>query len=227
MTVLIRKFLSTKTIRSDKRRSIELTAVLVTAAGKFIFMDYLNWRFPFVITAIAAWICYILYRNSHDKATLKNWGFRTDNFSKTVKMILPFGLLAVLTFIIIGFFQKTLNPTWHLLPVLLFYPLWGIIQQYLLIALVAGNLNNMVGVSISHFTIILLTAILFSVVHYPDYWLMSGTFILALFYGYVYLKSPNLYALGLFHGWLGAIFYYTVINRDPFLETFGKLLNLT
>lgn len=190
-------------------------------------MDYLNWRFPFVVTAITAWILYILYTNSDDKARLKSWGFRSDNFSKTVKMILPFGLLAVLTFIGIGFFQKTLNPTWHLLPVLLFYPLWGVIQQYLLIALVAGNLNNMSRISISHSTIILLTAILFSVVHYPDYWLMSGTFILALFYGYVYLKSPNLYALGLFHGWLGAIFYYTVINRDPFLETFGKLLNLT
>jgi membrane protease YdiL (CAAX protease family) len=52
-----------------------------------------------------------------------------------------------------------------------------------------------------------------------------GNFILALFYGYVYLKVRNIWVLGLFHGWLGALFFYTVVNRDPFIEVFGKYLN--
>jgi uncharacterized protein len=52
---------------------------------------------------------------------------------------------------------------------------------------------------------------------------MLGTFILALLYGYIYLRSRNLYVLGLFHGWLGALFFYTVVGRDPFAEVFGKL----
>ena len=28
--------------------------------------------------------------------------------------------------------------------------------------------------------------------------------------------------MGVFHGWLGAMFYYTVVNRDPFQEVFLK-----
>ena len=52
---------------------------------------------------------------------------------------------------------------------------------------------------------------------------MMGTFILALLYTIVYLRERNLFALGLFHGWLGALFYYTVVGRDPFMEVFGQI----
>lgn len=65
---------------------------------------------------------------------------------------------------------------------------------------------------------------LFGGVHYPSGWLMLGTFVLALFYGWIYLRERNVYVLGIFHGWLGGLFYYTVLDRDPFLETFGKLV---
>lgn len=72
--------------------------------------------------------------------------------------------------------------------------------------------------------IITLTAVLFGLLHYPYYWLMAGTFVLALFYGHVYLKARNVYVLGIFHGWLGALFFYTVVGRDPFEEVFGEYL---
>lgn len=59
--------------------------------------------------------------------------------------------------------------------------------------------------------------------HYPYYWLMIGTTILALLYGFIYLLSRNIFVMGVFHGWLGALFFYTVVGRDPFAEIFGKL----
>lgn len=65
---------------------------------------------------------------------------------------------------------------------------------------------------------------MFAGVHYPFWWLIAATFILAIFYGYIYLKERNVYVLWLFHGWLGGIFYYTVMDSDPFLDTFGKLI---
>jgi membrane protease YdiL (CAAX protease family) len=73
--------------------------------------------------------------------------------------------------------------------------------------------------------IIGITALLFGFVHYPDLWLMLGTFVLALVYGFVYLRQRNVFVLGLIHGWLGALFYYTVVNRDPFMEVFGKYVH--
>lgn len=142
-------------------------------------------------------------------------------------MVLPFGLLSVIAFICIGLYQSTINITWHIIPILILYPIWGTIQQFLLIALTAGNMQDIKGQKLNKGIIILLSALLFAAVHYPFGWLMAGTFGLAIFYGWIYLKERNIYVLGLFHGWLGGLFYYTILDRDPFLEMFGKFFGLT
>ncbi|WP_299101814.1 CPBP family intramembrane glutamic endopeptidase [uncultured Winogradskyella sp.] len=210
---------------TDRIRICEIIAVFITAICKFICVDFLNFRLTYVIVTIISWSIYVIYRYRKDKMVLKDWGFRTDNFKPAIKLMLPFAVVSVLTFFIIGYIQGTINLTWHILPLLFTYPIWGSVQQFLTIGIVAGNLNSLKKLRIKKATIIFITAILFSVVHYPSVWLMIGTFILAIFYGYVYLKVKNLYALGLFHGWLGALFYYTVVNQDPFADVFLKFLN--
>nr|WP_321235971.1 CPBP family intramembrane glutamic endopeptidase [uncultured Psychroserpens sp.] len=210
---------------SDKIRLLEILAVVLTGIGKFVFMDYLNWRLPFVIVAIVAWSLYVYYRYKKDKQVLADWGFRRDNFKTVLKLMLPFAVVSVFSFLIIGYLQDTLNPTWHIVPLLITYPIWGTVQQFLTIGLVAGNLSTLKFIKLKKISVIFITAILFSLVHYPSVWLLIGTFILALVYGYIYLKAKNLYVLGLFHGWLGALFYYTVVNQDPFADVFLKLLN--
>jgi membrane protease YdiL (CAAX protease family) len=209
----------------DKTRTFEISAVILTAIGKFLFMDYLNWRLPFIIVAIILWTGYVIYRSKNNAGIRKYWGFRFDNFKKVARAILPFGVLALIIFISIGLYRDTINITWHIIPILILYPVWGIIQQFLLIALTAGNLQDLTNSYLSKGVIILLSAILFGLIHYPFAWLILGTFILAIFYGFIYLKERNIYVLGIFHGWLGAFFFYTVLDRDPFLETFGRLLH--
>ena len=140
-----------------------------------------------------------------------------------MRKVLPFGFLSVIAVISIGLIQGTVNITWHIIPILILYPIWGIIQQFLLIALTAGNMHDLKGQNFNKVVIILFSALLFASVHYPFVWLMIGTFILAIFYGWIYLTERNIYVLGLFHGWLGGLFYYAVLDRDPFLEMFGKL----
>jgi len=209
---------------SDHVRLLEILGVFLTAIGKFIFMDYLNWRLPFVIVTILIWSLYVIYRYRKDKNVLKDWGFRTDNFKMVFKKIAPFAFLSIIIFFAIGYIQNTLNITWYILPLLITYPIWGCIQQFLTIGLVAGNLKELETFKLSKALIILVTAIFFALVHYPSLWLMIGTFILGLFYGYMYLKERNVFVLGLFHGWLGALFYYTVLNQDPFKDVFMKYL---
>ncbi len=210
---------------SDRRRILEILAVALTAIGKFIFMDYLDFRFSYVVFAISIWTLYVFNRYKKEKNILKYWGFRTDNFKKVCKLMLPFGLVSIIIFLALGYSQKTINVTWHILPLLITYPIWGAIQQFLTISLIAGNLKDMKSLSLNKFLIVLITAILFSLVHYPSVWLMIGTFVLALFYGVLYLKEKNVFAMGVFHGWLGALFYYTVVNRDPFEEVFLNIIN--
>lgn len=210
---------------SNRRRFSEITAVVLTAAGKFVFMDRLDERFAFVAAAIVGWSIYIIYRHRGDNAILAYWGFRMDNFGLVAKNIFPVGIVAIFVFFAVGFLRHSINLTWHILPILILYPIWGVIQQFLLIALVVGNLQGLESKHLDTWVIVLLSAFLFSSVHYPFPWLMIGTFFLALFYGFIYLREKNLYVLGLFHGWLGGIFYYTVVGRDPFLEMFHKILH--
>jgi uncharacterized protein len=207
---------------SDRRRVVEITAVLLTAAGKFVFMDLINWRFPFIVAVIICWGVYIIYRNKTEQGILHYWGFRRDNFCSVAKRVLPYGLAAVFLFFATGIYQGTIHISWTIIPVLILYPLWGMIQQFLLIALTAGNLQHMSRINLQPAVIITSTALLFGLIHYPYNWLMIGSFVLALFYGYFYLRERNIYVLGLFHGWLGALFYYTIMERDPFLELFDK-----
>lgn len=208
---------------SNAIRKYEIAAVLLTGAGKFLFMDFLQWKLFFIIVSILGWTAYVIYRSKKSEGILSYWGFRADNFRMVLKFLLPFGIFSVAAFFTVGYFQGTINLTWHIIPILLLYPIWGVIQQFLVIALVAGNLQDLKGNKLNDFIIILLTALLFGFIHYPYYWLILGTFILALVYGYVYLKTRNVYVMGLFHGWLGGLFFYTVVGRDPFAEVFGKL----
>ncbi|WP_299526342.1 CPBP family intramembrane glutamic endopeptidase [Winogradskyella sp.] len=210
---------------SDRVKLLEILGVILTGIGKFVFMDYLNWRLPFVVVAILAWSFYVFYRYKKDSNVLNDWGFRWDNFKVVIRLMLPFAMVSVLLFLIVGYVQGTINLTWHIIPVLITYPIWGSIQQFLIIGLLAGNLKDLKKVKLKKNFIILLTAVFFSIVHFPSLWLMLGTFILALFYGYIYLKAKNIYALGLLHGWLGALFYYTVVDQDPFADIFLKILN--
>lgn len=209
---------------SDRRRIAEIFSVFLTGAGKFFFMDWLQWKLPFIVFAIVAWSIYVFIRHKQDSGILKYWGFRIDTFNQVLKLVAPFGVISVISFVAIGFYLGRLNFTWHIVPILLLYPIWGIVQQFLVIGIVAGNLKDLHQRKFPSVVIILITAFLFGILHYPFYWLMLGTFILALFYGYVYLRARNVYVMGIFHGWLGGLFFYTVVGRDPFAEVFGRFL---
>jgi membrane protease YdiL (CAAX protease family) len=215
--------INTSVLISDRRRIIEIGAVFLTGAGKFIFMDWLQWKLPFIVFAILVWSAYVFIRQRQVPYILKYWGFRTDNFKQVIRLVLPFGITSVIVFLMIGFYLGTINITWHIFPILLFYPIWGTIQQFLVIGIVAGNLKDLKQRKFPNHLIIFITALLFGILHYPFYWLILGTFLLALFYGYIYLKTRNVFVMGIFHGWLGALFFYTVVGRDPFTEVFGNI----
>jgi uncharacterized protein len=222
----MKQFLSTaaQQIISDKRRKYEIATVFLMGIGKIIFMDLLQWRLPFIAISIIGWTVYIVSQSKRINGILAYWGFRTDNFRAVAFKLLPFGAIAITAFFIIGYQRNTINLSWHIIPILILYPIWGTIQQFLVVGLVAGNLQHLKVNRPGEVFIVTITAILFAVMHYPDYWLIAGTLVLAMLYTYIYLRDRNVYVLGLFHGWLGGLFYYTIVGRDPFAEVFGRFL---
>jgi len=205
-------------------RWFEIVAVVVTGLGKFLLMDMLNWRLGYISVACAFWLWYVIFRYRKDRMILTYWGFSRVHFKQTFLWLLPVGTGAIILFLIVGEVMETHILSWHILPILILYPIWGTIQQFLMVGLVTGNLMELDSLNLPRWLIVFLTATLFSVVHFPHVYLVAGTFILALVYAAVYMKKKNLYVLGLFHGWVGAFFFYTILARDPFGEVFGRML---
>ena len=71
--------------------------------------------------------------------------------------------------------------------------------------------------------LIVVTAALFAAIHLPFPILSAGTFLLALFYTWAFLKWRNIWALGLYHGLMGACFFYWVLERDGIQEVLNSI----
>ncbi|MEL7246786.1 MAG: hypothetical protein AAFO03_00145 [Bacteroidota bacterium] len=210
---------------SDQRRILEIAAVAFTGFGKFIFMDWLNWRLPYILTACLGWLFYVLYRARQSPELLSYWGFSRQGFWRTFLLLLPFAVGLVLIFLLLGNHWGTNRLNWGIIPILLLYPLWGIIQQFLIVGLVGKNLADLSKPKLPFIVVVLLTATVFAVVHFPFVLLVAATFGLAIVYTSLYLRGHNLLVLGIYHGWLGGFFFYTLLNRDPWQEVFGALFS--
>jgi len=85
-----------------------------------------------------------------------------------------------------------------------FYGFWGFIQQYLFLSYFSRRLRIFPG---NRIVVALVTAAMFSVVHLPIVILAAVTFVFGFVAAFIFYERPNLYALALAHGLLGAAFY--------------------
>jgi len=187
-------------------------------------MDILELRFPYIATACIFWIVYIFLRKKEIPEILKYWGLTFDNFTKTFLELLPLAIILSIAFYFIGNKLGTNILNINILPILLIYPIWGIIQQFIMIGIFARNLKDSDGIKLPTAGVVLAAAILFAVVHFPFQVLVVATFLLAIVYVNLYLKGRNLLVMGIYHGWIGGLFFYTIMERDPFFEVFGTNL---
>jgi membrane protease YdiL (CAAX protease family) len=90
------------------------------------------------------------------------------------------------------------------------YPVWGLVQQFLLNAILARNLRAFLPAA----AVVPAAAALFGLAHAPDWYLAALTFAGGLMWVPIYLWRPNLWVLGVSHGLLGAMAYYAVLGKD-------------
>jgi hypothetical protein len=207
-----------RTTNTDKRKWLEILAVILTGVLKYILMDWLELRIFYISSACLFWLLYILKRYHQDRQILQEWGFRKEGFQKTFIYCFPLALFALIAIIGSGVAFSSEFLQWGLLPVLVLYPLWGVIQQYLMIGLIAGNLRSISSLSLKEKQVALLVSVLFAFAHSPDWLLMTFTFVMELFFIAAYFRWRNLWTLGLLHGWLGGVFLYFVMQRDLWKE---------
>ncbi len=199
----------------------ELLAVALTAILKFVFVNFLGWKLFFILMIIACWCVYVWRRSRQEKEIWGRWGLSKRNAKKTIILLFPYALIIVFLFLLYAYFKNISLFNWHIIPILILYPIWGLIQQFLLIGLVVGNMKQMPAPFSDKIVVVCTAAILFGLIHYPFPYLMVATTLLAIVYALLFIRYQSLWALGLYHGILGGLFYFYVLNRDPWIEVFG------
>lgn len=204
----------------SRRAVLEMSAVALTGVGHLAF-SAADASAIFIPIAAAGWGGYVYYRAREDDQFLRNAGFTTENLGPAFRdaSLVAAGSLALMAGI--GAAQGSLHLHPDMVPALLLYPAWGLLQQFLVQTLVAGNLADAPGWVSSAYFVTPATATVFGAVHVPNWPLAAGTFALGLAYTPLYLQHRNLWPLGLYHGWLGTFYYFWVLDRNPWTMIVG------
>lgn len=181
---------------------------------KFVFMDWLDFRTFYIVAACAFWFLFIIRKYKNNPSVLKRWGFKKQNLRQSLLFLLPFGAVVLAGIIFYGIKVNATFLNWHIIPIFLLYPAWGIIQQFIVLGLVAGNLRSLKNTRIMDWQVMFITSLLFALVHCNSTPLVIYTFVMEVIFVITYFKWRNLWALGLFHGWVSSFFLFFVLKRD-------------
>jgi len=200
----------------------ELAFVLLTGLANFLLADWLDFRLAYIVGACLFWTGFVVMRATADSSVLAEWGFTTRNFARSLRLLTPIMLLALCGFAAYGLLTGRMIMHWHIVLIGLLYPLFGLVQQFLIVALVAGNIRKHSRIPES--VIVLFTALIFAGAHVPSLPLAVAAFFLAVVTTTVYFRTRNLWALGLFHGWFATGLYFFALGRDPWIEVVSARL---
>jgi membrane protease YdiL (CAAX protease family) len=201
-----------------KRRAFtEIAAVLLTGGLFLVFENVLHQKLAFLVPCVVLWVAYIVWRLIRDRRLLHEWGMRWAQ----VKPALP-ACGVCFTVVAAGITLYRLLAGWQPLPrealwIFLLYPAWGLVQQFVVQALLAVNIQKL---GARPLVVVLLTALLFGVAHAPDWLLAALCAAAGLLWTPLFLRYRSLYPIAASHAWLGALVYYWVLERNPWLEVF-------
>ena len=199
----------------------EIAAVLVTGAAFLLFKALAEGTLLFAVPCALLWGGYVIRRLRRRPSSRREWGVRLDNLRPASARCLPFLAVGAL-----GILAYRLAAGWTALPasaviVFVLYPAWALVQQFFVQGLVAGNLRRL---GASPAVIVPIAAVLFGLVHVPEWPLVILCTAAGAVWTGLYLWTPNLIPLAVSHGWLGALAYYWLLGLDPWADVaLGRL----
>lgn len=168
----------------------------------------------FVPACAIGWGAYLLAAARRDPTALDRWGLRpTAHLRPLLTWLAP--LFAGLVAVGAGVAWVRGRP---LVPELLWlsllvYPLWGLVQQWLVQALFVDNVRALTGAPLA--VLALLGGAGFGAVHAAHPPLVVATALMGATYVVLFQRWRNLWPMAVCHGWLGTLFYPWVLDLNP------------
>lgn len=145
---------------------------------------------------------FMIYSHRLRGETLRDLGFRFDNFLQAVKLLLlPMFLTAGVCLLVSWWGGEEIDfLRWHsgrpILGQLVLGFGWGLVQQYVLQGFINRRAQIVRGPG---WLSILLVALVFAGLHLPNPWLMLVTFAGGAIWAAAYQRAPNIFALAVSH----------------------------
>lgn len=167
---------------------------------------------PVVALTLVAYFIFRLKERTHSFA---DYGLRTDNLRSATPWIGGFTLCAAVGIVIWGAAHSRSPFRSEIAVMMLLYPLWGTAQQLIFQELLHRGLLVLLP---SRWLAIFVHSILFAAVHIPHWEITALVFPVALAWSWLYQRHPNVWLLGVSHGWLAALSYVLILDENPLMR---------
>lgn len=173
-----------------------------------LIMLYIWWLRPLAPYAWIPMLALVVASHRLRREQAGTLGFRLANFDRCARDVAPALLFVALLLVGAGILLRTVRPISFdqgLLVALAYCP-WGLFQQYLL----NGYFVNRLAAASPESRVPALSAALFAGAHLPNPLLMLVTLLAGHACARIYLRYRNLYFLGIAHGVIGFLLYFTI-----------------
>jgi hypothetical protein len=194
---------------------LEVAAAALTGVAFVLYSMVFDATLYFALAACALWGIYVCAAFKVDREVLTTWGIRADNLKPAIFWTLPFLLIPAGMMLLYRVSQGWCGLPRSSVIVFVFYPLWGMAQQFLVQAMGSRNLRRL---GMPAWATTAFVGLLFGLVHLPHWGFSALCAAAGVIWTALYLTTHNLIPLGFAHGWLGALAYYWILEVDPFRE---------